>query len=115
MSQTQEVRIARSFIAAAGRGEIDLSEIRDDLSGLSDDTKIESFDVSGDAVSLEGDGRFSGEAILYLSLVFREGDIVVGEELPVSFQGQVDETSGEITFLRPTVDLTPLVGAEIDD
>ena len=104
-------RVARSFIEATRKPETDLTSIREAIAELADRAVIESFDAAPEAVVVDRDGRFVGEGTVYLSLEYPQ-DVIVGEELPVSFEGAIDPASGAISFGGVRVDLSPLSDLE---
>ena len=109
MLATKEARIAEAFIDRANSQAIDLSSVRRDIAQLAKRSTIESFDVNELAVSVSPDGTFSGEGIVYFQVPGR-GEATIGEELPVNFDGKLDEKSGSITFDNVEVDISPLSG-----
>jgi hypothetical protein len=103
--------VAQAFIQGTTDHQVDLTDVERDVAQLAKSVEIDSFDVSEQAVSIDGSGHFSGEGTVYVSLEYPE-EVTVSEELPVAFEGSIDTSSGQIRFENVRVDLSPFYGDE---
>ena len=98
-------QVAEAFVKQANNKVVDLTSIKRAVANLAQKVTIDSFDASEQAITVEKD-RFSGEGVVYLILKFPE-DVVLGEELPVSFRGHLTN-DGTIAFDDVGVDQSTL-------